>query len=876
MTTALKRTTFETSRTIEYFDAAELTLMTGQDACCFATVALKELLDNALDACEAAGKGPEIDIQAEYIDRDIRLIVSDNGLGLDSAIIDRILNFRTRTSDKAAYRSPTRGAQGNALKTIIGMPFALGSDHPVRIQTRGVEHVIHCWVDPAGELHSDHEKQQIPNDILEGTQITVTLPMSGQNFDPEHWATAFSIFNPHALVKFLEKTKQADNTLQAKSKTSENANFYQPTVRYPGGWKKFLPTDKTSPHWYDQQALSRLIFSHISLSKKDGIDLTLRDFVRQFQGLTSNVKAKKICQSLPEINRLNDFENDQDSIPVLLESMQLEAKPVSSKSLGVIGKEHFQTVFERLYGVKRYWYKKVSCIVDGSPYIFEVGVAETVNACDACFCGINFSPTFEDPLSDTSIPCADLDGYAAYGIKNFFNSAKVVSEPKYDRSYAKAVHLICPSLTFKDRGKTRVTIPSKVSVEISKALWTACRTISREAKQRERDAAKAQREQARRVQSKPIEPSLVDVVRFCLCDAYNSGTNNGSNDISVRDLYYEIRPLIQKYTSKSLEYNYFSQTILPKYRRGINKLRRLYYKPRGVLYEPHSGRELQLGTKEVESYDFPSWLYNKILYIEKSGVAQILCDSGLPERYDMAVISAEGYASEAIRVLLENADKEQDYQIFVWHDADPHGYNIARTIAEETERMPGYSVQVHDLGFFLSEAIEMGLQTETFTRKKSLPQSLVLNAIEREYFIGEKKGKNSWACERVEINAMPVSQRPEYIERKLQEAVACGKVIPAKEELPRLADNIYSDTVEDLIQSEIIQLLDLDAVKTTIAKRVKSKFNLDESRQWIDAAFDSNPSLSWRQAVKGEIHAQYNGLAKTIREEIIGCMRKGV
>src|SRR4051812_6797753 len=113
-----QRTTFETSREAEYLDARELQSQTGQPVSNFATVALKELCDNALDACETAGVAPEVSIEVQEKADLISLAVSDNGPGIPPGVVPKILNFNTRTSDKAAYRSPTRGAQGNALKTI--------------------------------------------------------------------------------------------------------------------------------------------------------------------------------------------------------------------------------------------------------------------------------------------------------------------------------------------------------------------------------------------------------------------------------------------------------------------------------------------------------------------------------------------------------------------------------------------------------------------------------------------------------------------------------------------------------------------------------------------------------------------------------------
>jgi len=35
------------------------------------------------------------------------------------------LNYSTRSSSREAYCSPTRGAQGDALKTIVAMPFTI-------------------------------------------------------------------------------------------------------------------------------------------------------------------------------------------------------------------------------------------------------------------------------------------------------------------------------------------------------------------------------------------------------------------------------------------------------------------------------------------------------------------------------------------------------------------------------------------------------------------------------------------------------------------------------------------------------------------------------------------------------------------------------
>jgi len=105
------------------------------------------------------------------------------------------------------------------------------------------------------------------------------------------------------------------------------------------------------------------------------------------------------------------------------------------------------------------------------------------------------------------------------------------------------------------------------------------------------------------------------------------------------------------------------------------------------------------------------------------------------EKFDAAIITSKGYAAEACRRFLKSLDPGR-YRIFCLHDADPAGYNIARTLAEETARMPGYEVDVTDLGLTAGQAIALGLQTESFVRKGANPESLRLDPQERRWFDG--------------------------------------------------------------------------------------------------------------------------------------------
>jgi DNA topoisomerase VI subunit B len=193
--------------------------MTGQAVHRFADVVVKELMDNALDACETLGVAPEVTLGVgEYPSGGVVITVTDNGGGIPEKTVHDALNFDVFVSDKAAYRSPTRGAQGNALKTVFGIPLALGSHNPVIVEANGTQHEARVWKDPAGQLRIQCDDTDIDEPTAGkaplGTSVSAWVPTRGtgrtigimgsaflNGFDSEFWARAFALFNPHATVK---------------------------------------------------------------------------------------------------------------------------------------------------------------------------------------------------------------------------------------------------------------------------------------------------------------------------------------------------------------------------------------------------------------------------------------------------------------------------------------------------------------------------------------------------------------------------------------------------------------------------------------------------------------------------------------------------
>lgn len=72
------RNHLEIKQEAQYFDLGELSKQTGQPVDKFGDVILKELIDNALDACETAGVVPEIGIYTAINDEQIAVMITDN------------------------------------------------------------------------------------------------------------------------------------------------------------------------------------------------------------------------------------------------------------------------------------------------------------------------------------------------------------------------------------------------------------------------------------------------------------------------------------------------------------------------------------------------------------------------------------------------------------------------------------------------------------------------------------------------------------------------------------------------------------------------------------------------------------------------------
>jgi DNA topoisomerase VI subunit B len=179
-TSALERHTFKTSRQLEFVSEKELALQTGHPSEQWACVIGKELGDNGIDAAEEDRVMPDVSFTVCTAKHKGSITVTDNASGIPADTVDSLLDFSVRVSSREAYVAPTRGAQGNALKTIIMMPHVLlaggkGKAEPVVIEACGIRHSISISVDAVQQKPvAVHEQERSKK--KNGTTITVPWP----------------------------------------------------------------------------------------------------------------------------------------------------------------------------------------------------------------------------------------------------------------------------------------------------------------------------------------------------------------------------------------------------------------------------------------------------------------------------------------------------------------------------------------------------------------------------------------------------------------------------------------------------------------------------------------------------------------------------
>jgi hypothetical protein len=406
---------------------------------------------------------------------------------------------------------------------------------------------------------------------------------------------------------------------------------------------------------------------------------------------------------------------------------------------------------------------------------------------------------------------------------------------------------------------------------VARAVLSGTKDYAAIKKKQERDQRQADRLTERYRQGRSCRLTIKDAAWVAIPAAYNKASGGGKYPANARQVMYAARPSIQEQTDQTLDDAYFTQTLLPEYMREHSDTTDdwdVVYDARGHLWEPHTGREIGLGTLEVRRYlnkledtvsldiDLPDLKtafptcgpanrYQTVLYIEKEGFLPLLRQAGFEERYDLAIMSSKGMGTTAARTLVERLSAATT--ILVLHDFDKSGFSIVGTLTRDTRRYQ-YETdpRVVDLGLRLADVVQWKLQAEAVAYTSDPRENLELNGAtlkEVEFLRGDRthewSRRQHYAGKRVELNAFTSDQFVKWLESKLKQQ-KIKKLVPDEETLER----VYRRAASIHRYQEIIDRAKEEV--TSYAEALKVPKGLKKS---LMKRLSRNPSLAWDQAL---------------------------
>ena len=310
----------------------------------------------------------------------------------------------------------------------------------------------------------------------------------------------------------------------------------------------------------------------------------------------------------------------------------------------------------------------------------------------------------------------------------------------------------------------------------------------------------------------PGSMSIKDAAWQVMADAYHTASGGGRLPANARQMMYAARKRILELTGRpKLDDRYFTQTLLPDYveqHPAATSTWDIVFDDRGNFIEPHTDRNVPLGTVEVRQYlgerpmpqaplsldagslaptTGPENRYSAVLFVEKEGFNALLAQARIAERFDIAIMSTKGMSTTAARLLLDRLAPRID-KVLVAHDFDVSGFSIFGTLGSDGRRYRFHNdVHIVDLGLRLSDVEALRLDSEPVETSGDWSARAATLAAHG----ASMKEISFLRHRRVELNAMPADVFVRFLERKLAEH-GIGKVVPGNDVLEQHARHVLT------------------------------------------------------------------------------------
>jgi DNA topoisomerase-6 subunit B len=277
--------------------------------------AVKEAVDNALDACEEARILPDIVVKITKLDnkKDIlQLEVEDNGPGIPRASIEKVFGQLLFGSRFHAIRQ-SRGQQGIGITGVV-MYSQLTTGDPTHVESKIAKEATAVSVDIGLDTRKNKAIKSNQDRVdwgekVHGLKVKTTMKAKYQRGRQSVWQylRMTSIVNPHADILFIDPD-------------GEKHHWQRVTERLPGRVEAIKP----HPNGIELGQLQRLCGE----SSESRMTTFLR---RTFSGVSGRA-AKELCEVAELEEKLKPKSLSAQQIRSLLEAFQgertLKGKPV--------------------------------------------------------------------------------------------------------------------------------------------------------------------------------------------------------------------------------------------------------------------------------------------------------------------------------------------------------------------------------------------------------------------------------------------------------------------------------------------------------------------------------------------------------------------
>lgn len=338
---------FEKNRHLLGFDNKRKALLT----------AVKEAVDNSLDACEDARILPEINVEIiEMGEERFRVIIEDNGPGIIKSQIPKIF-AKLLYGSKFHKLSQSRGQQGIGISAAV-LYAQLTTGRPAKITSKISPK------DPAlyYELHIDtkNNKPEIVKESIvewskeQGTKVELDIEATYQKGfqSVDEYIKQTAIVNPHVTINYT-------------TPKAEHMNFSRITENLPAQPKEI------KPHPYGVEL--GMLIKMLDMSKAS----SLQSFLASDFSRIGNETAKEVCSNAALLPKMKPLEVSRQQAEKLLDGIKktkIIAPPTDC--ISPIGEELIEKGLKKEVNAEFYCsISRPAAVYRGNPFVVEAGIA---------------------------------------------------------------------------------------------------------------------------------------------------------------------------------------------------------------------------------------------------------------------------------------------------------------------------------------------------------------------------------------------------------------------------------------------------------------------------------------------------------------------